>query len=74
LQLKKEHNSEIDFRKTLILLTLYNELHPEYIKMAINKKRELQDFYTPSDKMNNYEYLWIILGVSIVGLIMYKFM
>jgi hypothetical protein len=42
--------------------------------MKINKKPELMNFYTPSQEMNNYEYLWIILGISGVGLIVYKFM
>jgi hypothetical protein len=72
LQMKKENDAEIDFRNVDSSLILYNHLHPEY-KMVINKKPELKDFYVQSDKMNNYEYLFIILSVSGVGLIIYKF-
>jgi hypothetical protein len=54
LQLKREHNSAIDFSNVDSSLTLSNELHPEY-KMKINKKPELKDFYT--QEMKNYDYL-----------------
>jgi hypothetical protein len=37
--------------------------------MKINKKTGLMNFYTPSQEMKKYEYLWIILGISGVGLI-----
>jgi hypothetical protein len=48
-------------------------MHPTN-KVVLRNKPELKDFYTPSQEMKNYEYLWIILGVSGVGLIVYKFM
>jgi hypothetical protein len=73
LQLKQEHEAAIDFRSVDSALTFYNEMHPTNKVVLINKP-ELKDFYTPSQEMKNYEYLWIILGISGVGLIVYKFM
>jgi hypothetical protein len=61
LQLKREHNSAIDFRNVDASLTIYSELHPEY-KIKINKKPELRDFYNPSQEfivfMDHFRCFW----------------
>jgi len=72
LQIKKENQAAIDFRSADNALLLYNEIHPTN-KVEIRKKPQLRDFYTPSKEMKNYEYLWIILGMSGFGLLAYKY-
>ena len=72
LQLQKEHQSAIDFQNVDNALTLYNQLHP-LKKVQLRNKPQLSDFYTPSDKMKNYEYLWIIIGTVGVGGLVYYF-
>ena len=72
-QLKKEQDAAVSFKNANDSLYLYNELHPTN-KIYLDKKPELSDYYTPSQEMKNYEYLWIILGLSITGLIVYKLM
>ena len=70
LMLKAEHNAAIDFRETNSSLDLYNYYYPKQ-KIVIPKKPELSDFYQPSYEMKKYEYLWIILGLSGTGLLVY---
>jgi len=72
LQLKKEHDAAIDFTNADNALLLYNELYPSK-QLEVRKKPQLSDFYTPSDEMKNYEYLWIMLGLTGVGVIVYKY-
>ena len=72
LQLKKEHDANIDFNNTDNALMLYNELNPTN-KVEIRKKPQLSDFYTPSSEMMNYEYLWIIGGLIATGFVVYYF-
>ena len=72
LQLQKEHQSAVDFQNTDNALTLYNELHP-LNKVQLRNKPQLSDYYVPSDKMKNYEYLWILVGVFGVGWLVYYF-
>lgn len=68
LQLKKQHDANIDFQKTDNALLLYNELHPTQ-KLEIRKKPVLKDYYNPSKEMKNYEYLWIIGGLVTTGVV-----
>ncbi|WP_375669909.1 hypothetical protein [Bartonella sp. CL29QHWL] len=72
LELKRERDASIDFKNTDAALSLYNYLHPNK-KIVLNKRPELSDYYQPSDEMKKYEYLWIILGMSSLGLIIYYF-
>jgi len=72
LQLKRENQAAIDFRMSDNALLLYNELNPT-TRVEIRNKPQLSDFYTPSPEMKNYEYLWIILGMSGLGLLAYKY-
>ena len=72
LQLQKEHNASVDFKEADSALTMYNELHPDN-KVYLSQKPQLKDFYTPSGEMKNYEYLWIIGGLTLTGFIVYKF-
>ena len=69
-QQKKENQAVIDFRNVDNSLMLYNEMY-QANQVAIPKKPQLSDFYTPSKEMMNYEYLWIILGLSGVGITIY---
>ena len=72
LQLKKEHDANIDFNNTDNALILYNELHPTN-KIEIRKKPQLSDYYKPSGEMKNYEYLWIIGGLITTGFVVKYF-
>ena len=73
LDLKLEQQSASDFHNVDNALALFNELNPTN-QIRLQKRPELKDFYTPSGNMKNYEYLWIILGLSGVGLVVYKYM
>ena len=73
LQLKKQHDAYVDFRKADSALLLYNELHPTQ-KLELRKKPELKDFYVPSGEMKNYQYLWIIGGLIVTGFVVKYFM
>ena len=68
LQLKKENQATTDFNNVDRSLMLYNELHPSN-KVQLQKKPELNDFYTPNSEMRNYEYLWIISGLIATGFV-----
>jgi len=57
-------------------MTLYSSLYPEstaHTSHNIPMKPKLSDYYTPSEDMRKYEYLWIIVGTTAVGFIVYKF-
>ena len=68
LELKREHESAVDFHNVDNALILYNELKPTN-KLALRNKPKLSDYYTPSGEMRNYEYLWIIGGIIATGFI-----
>ena len=72
LQLKKEHDANMDFNNTDNALLLYNELNPTN-KVEIRRKPQLSDYYTPSGEMKNYEYLWIIGGLITTGFVVKYF-
>ena len=65
-QIKKERDAEIDFKNVDYALMLYNEMHPTN-KVQLRRKPQLSDFYKPSSEEKNYEYLFIIGGLIIVG-------
>ena len=72
LQLQKEHQSAIDFQHVDNALSYYNELHP-LNKVSIKNRPVLSEYYQPSEKMKNYEYLWIIVGMTSLGVLIYFF-
>lgn len=72
LQLKKEHDANIDFQNADNALELYNLKHPTN-KVVLRKKPQLSDYYTPSGEMKNYEYLWIIGGLITTGFVVRYF-
>lgn len=62
-QFKEEQNAAVSFRNADDSLNLYNEVFAE--------KPQLSDFYTPSEKMKNHEYLVIVVSVCLVGVVVY---
>ena len=70
LQLQREHQATIDFQNVDDAFTYYNELHPLQ-KLQLKNKPVLSEYYQPSDKMKNYEYLWIAAGMVGLGAIVY---
>lgn len=72
LELKRENEANIDFKNTDTALSIYNHLNPDK-PVVLAKRPQLSDFYQPSDEMKKYEYLWIILGLSGLGLVIYYF-
>ena len=72
LQLQKEHQATIDFQSVDNALSYYNELHP-LNKVSVRNRPILNEYYQPSEKMKNYEYLCIIVGMSGLGAVIYYF-
>lgn len=72
LKLKRENQAAFDFRNADAALAVYNNLNP-HNGITIPRQPQLSDYYQPSDEMKNYEYLWIILGLSGLGLGIYYF-
>ena len=54
-------------------MTLYGRALTQGLT-AMPPKPTLSEYYQPSEEMRKYEYLWIILGTSALGLISWKFL
>ena len=68
LQLQKEHQASIDFQSVDNALDYYNELHVHPLdRVSVRNRPVLNVYYQPSEKMKNYEYLWIIVGMAAFG-------
>jgi len=75
-ELMKQNIAARDQKHMDDAMRLYSIYYPEstsHTSTATLPKPKLSDYYTPSEEMRKYEYLWIILGTTAVGFIVYKF-
>ena len=73
-ELMKQNIAARDQKHMDDAMTLYSIYYPKSaIASASAPKPKLSDYYTVSGLMMKYEYLWIILGTTAVGFIVYKF-
>ena len=72
-RLKKENQSHKDFNDVDYALELYNSKERDVISPSWGRKPKLSDFYQPSEKQKNYEYVFIIGGVIVTGIFAFKY-
>jgi len=72
-QLMKRNIAARDLSHMDDAMALYSSLYPETAAHTSTPKPKLSDYYSPSEDMRKYEYLWIIFGTTAVGFIVYKF-
>jgi hypothetical protein len=72
-ELQAKRQAESDFNDVDEALRLYNQvtLKDEH-KINLGIKPTLANFYKPSVEQQNYEYIFIMGGVGITGLLVYK--
>ena len=71
-RLKKENQSHKDFNDVDDALELYNSIERDVISPSWGRKPKLSDFYQPSEQQKNYEYVFIIGGVIVIGIFAFK--
>jgi len=70
-ELREKNIAEKDLSQMDDAMTLYSTFANKTI--TIRPKPVFSDYYQPSEEMRQYEYLWIILGTSVIGFIAYKY-
>jgi hypothetical protein len=72
-ELQARRQAESDFNDVDEALRLYNQVTArDEHKINLGIKPTLENFYTPSDQQQNYEYIFIMGGIGITGLLVYK--
>jgi hypothetical protein len=72
-ELQARRQAESDFNDVDEALRLYNEVTvKDEHKINLGMKPTLANFYKPSEEQQNYEYIFIVGGIGLTGLLVYK--
>ena len=72
-EFKKQQIAAHDFQDVDYALKLYNSVSEQKLP-PLPPKPKLSDFYQMSDERKNYEYLWIVGGTVLIGVLAYKYL
>jgi hypothetical protein len=72
-ELQARRQAESDFNDVDEALRLYNQVTAkDEHKINLGMRPTLENVYKPSEEQKNYEYIFIVGGVGLTGLLVYK--
>ena len=70
---EKENQAEKDFNDADYSLKLYHSKERDVNSPSLDRNPKHSDYYQPSEKQKNYEYVFIIGGLIVTGIFAFKY-